>query len=116
MTPVLEIAHVGLSLAVASELGNLVVVELGSDDAGDVLGARTSSDVLTVSTTTHLGVVGVGAGGSNRACNAGEGVVPSDVRSSVVGTMVVVVVYDSLLVGRGGGSSSDCGWRGSLFG
>ena len=57
VTPVLEVGHVWVGLAVETvEPVDFTVVEEVRDDGRDVVSLDTSSDVLTVSTTTDLRV------------------------------------------------------------
>jgi hypothetical protein len=57
VTPLLEIGHVGVGLAVLlGEVTDLTVVEHVGDHSGDVLGFDASSNVLTVSTAVNVAV------------------------------------------------------------
>lgn len=110
VAPVLEVGHVWVRLTVkAVEPVDLTVVEEVGDDSGDIGSFDTSGNVLTVATTVGVDIVGVNTGSSDGGSSAGKTGVPGEVRGRVVGTVVVVVVDDGLLVGGGhgwGGSSS----------
>jgi len=81
------------SLAVEpAEVWCLVVVEQLSDDRGHVVSWAASSNVLAVSTTIGLDVVGIVARVGNLESSRSSGVIPSECRSRVVGTMSIMMV------------------------
>lgn len=106
VTPVLKIGHIWICLAVETvEVVDLAVVEEIGDDGRDIGGLDTSSNVLTVATAVDVHAVGVDAGGSDGGRSAGKAVIPGQVGCRVVGTVVVVVVDDSLVISGGQGDS-----------
>ena len=57
VTPVLEVAHIGLSLAVeVREVLDLAVVEEIRNDGGDIVALNSGRDVLAVPTTVNIAV------------------------------------------------------------
>ena len=110
VTPLLEVGHVRVGLAVeVGVVANFAVVEQLSNDSRNVVGLDTSGDVLTVVTTVNIHAVGVDAGGGNLGGSRGELRVPLKGRSRVVGTVDVVVVDNALLVSGGLASGSGNG-------
>jgi len=107
VTPLFEVGHVGVGLAVeVGVVADFAVVEQLSDDSRNVVGLDTSGNVLTVVTTIDIHAVGVDASGSNLGGSGGKRRVPLEGRSRVVGTVDVVVVNNALLVGGGLASGS----------
>lgn len=101
VTPVLEVGHAWLSLAIeVGEPPNFTVVEQIGDDRRDVVGLNTGSDVLTIATTVHLDIVRVVAAGRDGGGGRGEIIAPGDRWRTMVGTMEVMVIDRNLLVGR----------------
>ena len=81
MTPVLEVGHVWVGLAVKTvEEVDFTVVEEVGNDCGDVGGLDTGGNVLTVSTTVGVDIVGVDTGGGDGGSSAGKTGVPGEVR------------------------------------
>ena len=73
VTPLLEVGHVRIGLAV--EIGvvaDLAVVEQLGDDSRNVVGLDTSGNVLSVVTAIDVHAVGVDASGSNLGGSGGE--------------------------------------------
>lgn len=116
VTPLLEVGHVGVGLAVKIvEVTNLAVVEKLGDDSGNVVSLNTSGNVLTVTTTVHIHAVGIDTSGGNLLGSGRKLRVPLEGTCRVVGTVDVVVGKDDLLVGGSltGGSGDGAA---SLFG
>jgi hypothetical protein len=110
VTPLLEVSHVRVSLAVeVGVVANFAVVEELSNDSGDVVSLDTSGNVLTVVTTIDVHAVGIDTSGSNLGGSRGELRVPLESRGRVVGTVDIVVVDNALLVGGGLASGSGDG-------
>ena len=110
VTPVLEVAHVGVGLAIETvEVVDFAVVEQVRDNGRDVAGLDTGSNVLTVATAVDVHAVSVDTSLSNSSGGAGKVIVPSQGRSRVVGAVNIVVSNDALLVGGGLASSGRSG-------
>lgn len=116
VTPLLEVGHVGVGLAVkVVVVANLAVVEELSDDSGNVVSLNTSGNVLTVATTVHIHAVGIDTSGGDLLGSGRKLRIPHEITCRVVGAVDIVVGKDDLLVGgsltRGGGDGAA-----SLFG
>ena len=93
VTPVLEVAHARVSLAVLSGVpGLLGVVEFVGNHVADAPWWRASGDVLAVSATIHCSVVGKVAAARDLGGRGGETSAPFDWVCGVVGTMEIVMV------------------------
>jgi len=89
---------------------DLAVVEEISDDGRDIVSLDTSSNVLTIATTTDLGVVAVVAGLGPVLRSLDESQIPGSGRGGVVAAVDIVVVEGNVGVagqaasGSGGGN------------
>lgn len=120
VTPVLEVAHVWLSLAIkVCEVLDLAVVEEIGNDGGDVVALDSGGDVLAVPTAInitvccqrnshdevdnarHLRVVCVDAAGGDLTGAGSETFVPLEICDGVVLAVQVVRDDDLTLVGGG---------------
>lgn len=86
MAPCLKVAHVRFD-TVARIQHELVVVHLVGDHAVDLVGWCTSTDVLSVSSTASLKVMGINTAGGGLLRDSGESIVPGNWIGTVIASM-----------------------------
>jgi len=99
VTPIVEIGHIRVGLAVeVGVVANLTVVEEFCDDRCYVIRSQTSSDILSVATTVGGCVVGIDTSRCDLGGSRSKSIVPDEIAGGMIGTVDVVRNEHSLLI------------------
>lgn len=95
----MEVAEIRVRNTVLIEVVDLAVVEQAGNDVRYTSRADASGDILAVATAASGCIVLVYTSLTDRLCDCGQIVIPSDVRRAMIGAVHIVMDHNDLFVG-----------------